>query len=446
MSIKLLGAFAVIGAAGATVPFFAAGHFTQQALNDQMQILTSSVPQGISIENTQANLGLYDSDFSYDVVFDLKALGLPEMAQYVGSDTVAITVNNKASHGFLTVAVDTTFEGQGKALVDKALSKLNLTLDEKAKPFMVMNSEVNVALNGGYSMQTKTHIQGFTMSITDNIGETATLRSTPISGITTFENGKVFSQSQIDTFTLSGGASAFTLDQVHFDANAEFSDPNAISFDNLIASRMSMTLEKVALKSPDMAFDALHGLNIKFDNRVVENRAKFNTLLKLEKAGHPAMAQTQVSEVELSLGVEGGLQAFKDYYRALEQLQGQSAANDPQQALIVFSKMLAEPLSFRFDTIKANTFAGKVDATAELNAAAVDPQSFRANPAVLVNALSYSAKGEIPKALLLMSDRLSIKTLENLLNNGMLTLKDQQVLFDMQGEKGHVNLNGKPLM
>jgi hypothetical protein len=120
--------------------------------------------------------------------------------------------------------------------------------------------------------------------------------------------------------------------------------------------------------------------------------------------------------------------------------------NDPAQAMKLFANLLSEDINVTLNSVKAKTISGPVDLIGNINMGAVDPAQFSENPMVALQGLKYAISGEIPKGLVMITGQLPPEFIDNLLQQQMIELKDEQIVFKLTGESGSINLNDKPLM
>lgn len=445
MSVKSLGALAVVGLFSATVPFYVGGHFTHQALNNQLQMLIQSESPLFNIENIQSNLGLYDSVFSYDLVVDLTRHEFAGLSHDLGGiDTARFTIENHANHGFLSVDIDTVLTDEGVKIVDKFLAKGNISIDSKDKPMMTMKSQANVALTGSYQLTTSVNMQGLKMEQVNEVGEQAVVKLSASSFEGTFDGTMMNAVSQLKELSIQTGDSRFTFADMAFTGGGEIDLNGKDIFSTFVNQFLTFDIATINIQSPDKEIEAGKDIKIYMQSNTVEDRLLLDSNFSLTKAGDPSQPQKTIEDVELKFTFDLGKQAMMDYYQAAEQLSG--SPEDPKLAMEMISKLLAEQSKVKLTSGKAKTFAGPIDITANLDIAAVDPEQFKANPMVLIQSLKYAAQGEIPKTLLLASGQLPPEAIDGLIQNEMLIEDNQQIKFDMSGEKGQVNLNGKPLM
>jgi hypothetical protein len=444
MSKKLIAAVVVFGGIAATVPFYLSGHFAQQAMAQQMKIYIEPYKDQAILSNETVVSGLYSSSFSYDFSLKMDDAQMALVKEKLGVDELSVHVDNQFSHGFLKVDIDTSVSGALRDKFDEALKKLALQLDNSDKQMFSLTTNASFSLGGGYEMNSNFDVQGFTATTTNDLGETVTVTAKPMVVVGTVTPGGAVSTTSIDNITIGTPDSTVSINQLSFTGDIELSAHNTGKLSMFGNQDFAFKLASIDLKGPEKEAQLLNDLNWGFKVNLNEGRATLNNTLSVAKAGSPDLPPTQVEDLAFNFTLQMGEKALEAYYEGIQTLQ--TNPDDPAVAMALFAKILTEKIGLTFNSIKAKTFAGAVDITANIDMVAVDADQFKANPMIAIQGLKYAAQGELPKDLLLMTGQLPRELIDNLLQQQMIELVDGQVIFKMTGEAGHVNLNGKPLM
>ncbi|MFT4924060.1 MAG: hypothetical protein ACI8WB_000138 [Phenylobacterium sp.] len=454
--LKKLIVGAVILGAGATVPFYLSGHFAASALADYTSLLSrfdpaTNQPQ-ILISNVTRQSGLYDSSYGFDVEVKLDTPAMAALKDMVGADTVKLHIDNKISHGFLSVTFDTSFDSDFKVSYDKLTDKLQQYVKNKDQPWMTLITTADFSVTGDYHMKSDWNLQGFDFETTDQLGELININSKPLTLSSTMNKDTLTVATNIDNITMTKPSDTLSFNQFSVDVVANFiADPFApasgdaqTAFSVFKDQDIKIKLDSVLVKSADKEAMMLEQLDWHIKGDIGDPRAMFGSVLTVAKAGNPTIPMTVMNDVTVDLSFDVGTSALTKYSQAMQGF----AANpqDPSLVLASVAHLLSENVTFTLNSIKLGTFAGLVDLSGNIDLSGLDMAQFQANPTVAIGALSYAAQGQVPRDLLMMSGQLDPELIDNLLAQQMLEQQEQQILFKLTGEAGHVSLNGKPLM
>lgn len=444
MSKKLIAAVVVTGGLLATVPFYFSGHFAQQALTSQIELIRKPYQDAMQFIETDSHLGLYSSSFGYDVTLDLTNPQFAALKQDIEGDTLTLHIDNQMSHGLLSVNMNSVFSGQAKELFDEGMKQLELKLADETQPMAKLVTHASFSVAGEYTMNTHFDLQGMTMQSENDLGELITLTTQPMQMSGTLDADILSYKANYGDITVGLPDSTITVNQLTADGSAKVLPPSEQQFSAFGDQQFKLNLNSVSMSQADKKVDVLNDLIWAFTVTLKDGRGELNNELSLAKVGNPQMPVTQIEDLVFNFTADMGLKAAKAYYEAAKALQGNP--DDPAAAMKLFANLLSEDINVKLSSIKGKTISGPVDLIGNINVGAVDVAQFTQNPMVALQGLKYAISGEIPKGLVMMTGQLPPEFIDNLLQQQMIELKDEQIVFKLTGESGSINLNDKPLM
>lgn len=448
MSSKIIAAVVVAGGVLATTPFYLSGFFAHKAISEQLQQQlkqSGMAATAISIANEASELGLYQSHYAYDVVFNMEHPQLVAFKSEGVPSTLTLRMINDFEHGFLSIEGNSHYSGNLIDLLTEASKKANFTLADDSKPFLTIKTSADFSLSGHYQIKATSNLQAYSAAGVSAEGEAYGLKASPVvmnAVITpeTMEGSYLF-----DTMEFSQGGANVIVNKgsMTFDANTWFStELNSLLIKE---AKSNMSVEDVTIVSDGQTAKVAEKLSFDYDIHSNEQlRGKIATRYRVGKIDMPSIPMSKIDDLDINMVIEGGVKGALAYYDKIQELQANP--EDPQLAMALFAELLAEDVNFDITAFKAQTFAGLVDMTADVDMKALDSAEFLQNPMLALANLSYKAGGQIPMDLLAMSGQLPPEAIDNLAQQEMLEIKDGQVHFALDGSGGSVNLNGKPLM
>lgn len=444
MSTKIIGAIIVVGAAAATLPFYLSGHFTHQALNNQLTEISSLNEAEFAVKNIASDLGIWSSQFSYD--FDISIKDDPEFAdvrEALGSDSVSVTVTNQLQHNFLGVTMDTKFSGEVFEQAKKHFTELTLQKSNEDLPLTTVTTNIKVNLNGSVDMQSIATVQQFSIvSTNEDIAKQGQVSFSPFVISSTWDENNWRGNSTIESITINSPENDVAINMLAFRGNGDLI--NGVELDAFGKQLFDIKLGSLTLEEAGQVTELLKNMTWHMSSKVKDARTIYGNKIALDEFVLPDQPFSKIAEMNIDFDINADAKAMEAYLKTMQSMSAN--AQDPEVAVDMISKILAESVNFKVNAIRAKTFAGLIDVNANLDIAAIDPEAFKANPMQLIESLTYAAKGELPLDLLSMTGAVPPEMIDNLVQNEMIEIKDGQLVFTMDGEKGHVNLNGKPLM
>ncbi|NQZ05832.1 MAG: DUF945 family protein [Algicola sp.] len=444
MSKKLIAAVVITGGLLATVPFYFSGHFAHQALISQLELVRKPYQDAMQFIETDTQSGLYSSSFGYDVTLDLTNPQFAPLKQDIEGDTLTLHIDNQMRHGFLSVSIESVFSGQAKTLFDKAMEKLQLKKADETRPMAQLTTDASFSVTGEYTMNTHFDLQGLTMQNQNDLGELVTMTTQPMQMSGTLAADILSYKANYGDITIGLPDSTITVNQLTANGSATILPPAEQQISAFGDQHFKLNLKSISMIQADKKAEVLSDLIWAFTVTLKDGRGEFNNELSVAKIGNPQMPVTQIEDLVFNFTADMGLKAAKAYYEAAKKLP--VSPDDPTAAMKLFANLLSEDINVNLNSIKAKTISGPVDLIGNINIGAVDPAQFSENPMVALQGLKYAISGEIPKGLVMMSGQLPPEFIDNLLQQQMIELKDQQIVFKLTGESGSINLNDKPLM
>lgn len=448
MSSKIIAAVVVAGGVLATTPFYLSGFFAHKAISEQLQnqLKQSGMPAtAISIANETSELGLYQSHYAYDVVFNMEHPQLLPLKSASVPSTLTLRMENSFKHGFLSIEGTSKYSGNLVDLVAQASKALNFTLADQSKPFFDMKYNADFSLSGHYQIKATADMQAFTASGAPANGEAFEFKASPVVMDTVVTPETMEGSYTFDSMALNQGGAEFNFNKgsMTINANTWFST----ELDSLLVkeAKSNLSLEDVTIISDGQTAKVAEKISIDYDIYTDEQlRGKIGTRYQVGKIDIPMIPMSKTTDIDINMVIEGGVKGALAYYEKIQELQANP--EDPELAMALFAELLSEDINYNMTAFKAQTFAGLVDITADANMKAVDAAEFKQNPMLALANLSYKAGGQIPMDLLAMSGQLPPEAIDSLVQQEMLEVIDGQVHFKLDGSAGSVNLNGKPLM
>jgi hypothetical protein len=444
MSKKLIAAVVITGGLLATIPFYISGDFAHKALTSQIELVRKPYQDAIQFIETDKTSGLYSSSFGYDVILDLTNPQFAPLKEDIEGDTLTVHIENQMSHGFLSVTIDSVFSGQAKTLFDKGMKELKLKLADESQPMAKLITAASFSVAGAYTMNSRFDLQGLTMQSQNSVGELVTVSTQPMQVSGTFDTNLLSYTANYGDIIVGLPDSTISINQLTSDGSAKVLPPSEQQFSPFGDQQFTLNLKSVRMSQADKKVDVLNDLNWAFTTTLKDGRGEFINELTLAKVGNPQQPVTQIEDLVFNFTADMGLKAAKAYYEAAKALQVNP--EDPAQAMKLFANLFSEDFNVNINSIKAKTISGPVDLIGNINMGAVDPAQFNENPMVALQGLKYAISGEIPKGLVMMTGQLPPEFIDNLLQQQMIELKDEQIVFKLTGESGSINLNDKPLM
>ena len=448
MSNKVIAAVVVAGGVLATTPFYLSGFFAHKALSEQLknQLAQSGMADtAITIANEASELGLYKSHYAYDMVFNMEH---PQLVAFKSADTpstLTLRTENNFTHGFLSIEGSSTYSGNLVDILEKAVKQANFAKKDADKPLFTLNTSADFSLSGHYQIRITSDMQAFTASGTSAEGEAFKIASTPMkmSGVITPET--MDGSYSLDNISLEQGGALFAMNNVSLSADATtwFST----ELDSLLIKDMKSNfgINDISITSDNKTIKVAEKISVDYDLSTNDQlRGQVGVRYQVEKIDVPMIPMSKIDNLDIHMVLEGGVKGAIAYYEKIQTLA--TNPEDPELIMEIFSNLLAEDVGYDVKAFKAQTFAGPVDITADVDLKALDPAEFKQNPMLAMANLSYKAGGQVPMDLLAMSGQLPPEAIESLVQQEMLELKDGQVHFKLDGSAGSVNLNGKPLM
>lgn len=448
MSSKAIVAIIAVGGVLATTPFYLSGFFAHKAISQQLKdSLAQFNDTAIIINNEMSELGLYQSGYSYDIVFNLDSTELLPFKELIGKPTATLHIDHVFKHGFMSISGDLKYSGELVDIISQKAQANQFTKANPEQPLTTTTLEADFSLAGHYQMKVNTATQAFTM-----------INETPSAGIQTIKFSAQTSKFVGTPEKINGN---FIQPKIEF-----INDINQIAVNNLIVNgsatlQLDRTLneqiwqdQKITVNVADVEFTESGNVDKVLDNFLftylinVDDKQRLHADIEytFDKAGFNAMPMSKIENFSLGVDSELGYKAFKNYYDQFKAMTNPANPSDPEVAIDIFSKLLTEDIQLNIKSLKAGTFAGPIDLTGNLDLKAVEVASFKQNPMQALANLSYALKGEMPQDLINMIGQIPPEAIDNFVAQEMLTLKDGQIFIDLTGEAGHVNLNGKPLM
>ncbi len=460
MSKKIIAGAVLLGAAAAIVPFYLSGYYAAQAMDDYLALTQQSYGHQLQISKATHQSGLYSSTYSFNISVDLTTPDMAPLQQLIGTDQLDLQVDNQLSHGFLSVAIDTAYSGTAKDEFTQFTTKFKPQAKQKDQPLTTLVTQAKFSLSGDYQITSDFTLQGLQLETTDQLGEPLTVSTEPLS-LHSLINKKLMSvDGNIGQLTFSKPGDTVSLKQLSFTTTAHLApqftaqeaepavaattEPQSSVLGLFNSQNIDLKLASMTIKGPDKEAEMLSQLTWHMDAAMADPRTNLTSALSVAKVGNPTMPMTMLKDVQLDFSFDMGTTGLEKYTKALQS----STANleDPAFVLAALGHLLAENINFSVSSAKVETFAGLVDITANVDFAALDKATFTANPQAAIASLSYTAEGQVPRDLLMMSAQMQEEVIDNLLEQQMLEEKDEQILFKLSGQSGSVNLNGKPLM
>jgi hypothetical protein len=447
MSKKIVAAAIIIAGGAATVPFYLSGYFAANVMNEYTALVQQANDPQFKITNITQQPGLYQSSYGFDIEFDLNNPAFASVKDIFATDQLKVRINNALSHDFLSVVIDTSFDGQIKASLDKYTEQLQKNAAITDKPWASLATTASFSLLGDPLVKSDLNIQAFDFSTTDKLGEVINVNTKPMSWNSLIDKDQFTFSSQIDNITVSKPNETLSFDKLAVEGVGHFADLQVISKNPLSLIKdqnMTVTLDGITVTTADNEAKMLSQMAWRVDGQLGDSRSTFGSALTVAKAGNPTIPMTMLENMTVDFLVAMGTEALTDYSTAMQKLT--NPQQDPAAVLASFAHLVSENIVISLKRIKADTFAGLLDITGNIDLAAMDMTQFQANPNAVVGSLSYAAQGQVPRDLLMMSAQMSAEVIDNLLEQQMIEEKDEQIIFKLTGAAGHVELNDKPLI
>ncbi len=444
MSKKLIAALVVTGGLLATVPFYISGNFAHKALTSQIDLVRKPYQDAMQFVETDKTSGLYSSSFGYDVILDLTNPQFAPLKEDIESDTLTFHIDNQMSHGFLGVTINSVFSGQAKTLFDEGMKAQKLKLADETQPMAKLITDASFSVTGDYTMNTRFDLQGLSMQSENDVGELVTVNTQPMQMSGTLDADVLTYKANYGNIIIGLPDSSITINQLTADGSTNILPPSEQQISAFGDQQFKLNLKSVSMSQADKKADVLNDLVWAFTVILKDGRGELNNELSLAKVGNPQQPVTQIEDLVFNFTADMGLKAAKAYYEAAKALQVNP--DDPTQSMKLFANLLSEDINVTLNSVKAKTITGPIDLIGNINLSAVDPVQFTENPMAALQGLKYAVSGELPRGLVMMSGQLPPEFIDNLLQQQMIELKDEQILFKLTGESGSINLNDKPLM